>query len=343
MMQTRKRNLRLLSLLATVTTINGFGLPLSPDLHLHLESLSWTSNALASTQAQHLDAPSFLAAKADASTNILEIACTVYRQELRKDPLKTKVLTGVFLAVIGDALAQARDRSDYNVNRAVSFAAFDGCYRAVQQFTYPPLMKLCSGKFLMSVLAALGFAATKPDQLHLLASTEQTLVSQLVIIPTLYYPVFYAVTGAVQGLTVEETITRAKETFIPLMKRNLLFWIPVQFVAFNFVEENLQIPILIVCGLVWTIILSAAAGAAKATPSAEDAEELAMENVVLHEDGAYYLVGSEESLFADPEKEMKNVDVVERLERSKRTKPKKDLTSDRSISANSAEANNRNR
>ena len=56
----------------------------------------------------------------------------------------------------------------------------------------------------------------------------------------LYYPIFYSVTGAVQSLTVEETVIRAKETFVPLMKRNLLFWIPVQFCAFYFVEENLR-------------------------------------------------------------------------------------------------------
>jgi hypothetical protein len=44
------------------------------------------------------------------------------------------------------------------------------------------------------------------------------------------------------------------------MKRNLMFWIPTQFAVFGFVEENLQIPILIVCGLAWTIILSLSAG-----------------------------------------------------------------------------------
>ena len=53
---------------------------------------------------------------------------------------------------------------------------------------------------------------------------------------------------------------RAKEKFIPLMKRNLLFWIPVQFVQFGFVEDGLQIPFLSLCGLMWTVILSAVAG-----------------------------------------------------------------------------------
>jgi protein Mpv17 len=94
----------------------------------------------------------------------------------------------------------------------------------------------------------------------LLAALEQSLVSQLVIVPTLYYPMFYAITGAMQGMTIEQTMGRAKDTFIPLMKYTPLFWIPVQFAVFGFVEEILQIPIMIVCGLIWNIILSILAG-----------------------------------------------------------------------------------
>lgn len=47
------------------------------------------------------------------------------------------------------------------------------------------------------------------------------------------------------------------------MERNLLFWIPVQFIQFGFVQEDLQIPFLCVCGLGWTFILSIMAGSTK--------------------------------------------------------------------------------
>ena len=60
-----------------------------------------------------------------------------------------------------------------------------------------------------------------------------------------------------QGLSAEGTEEQAKKKFIPLMKRNLLFWIPMQF---GFVEDGLQIPFLSLCGLMWTVILSAVAG-----------------------------------------------------------------------------------
>jgi protein Mpv17 len=337
-MSTKRNNRKLVwlvSLLSCVAGTQGFGLDVlsSPDFHLQLGSISHALPSILSTAPvqAHIEAPTFLAATADTSSpNFLEIASTIYRQELRDDPLKTKMLTGIFLAVVGDALVQSRSPDEYNVKRAVSFATFDGCYRAVQQFTYPPMIKLCSGKAVLSVLAALGVASTS-DQMHLFASIEQTLVSQLIIIPAFYYPFFYAITGAVQGLTVEQTIARAKETFIPLMQRNLAFWIPVQFVAFNFVQENLQIPLLIVCGLVWTIILSAFAGAAKEASPEDEMEALDMQNVVLQDDaGAYHVMGSNDdsSGFVGPEKEMKNVDIAARL---RRTVQKETRSTERSV------------
>lgn len=237
------------------------------------------------------------------SANLFQGALSIYKQHLLTEPLKTKVLTGIVLAFVGDALAQysssrttttttteegeqPQPTFKYNVKRAISFATFDGCYRAVQQVTYPPMMKICNGKFslalLSTVLTILPSSSSVDDSssssqsttavylLHILASLEQTLVSQLVIIPILYYPIFYIITSFVQGLSFTQTISRIRETFIPLMKRNLLFWIPIQFVTFAFVDEstNLQIPILIVCGLVWTIILSITAGATTTTTTA---------------------------------------------------------------------------
>ncbi|KAL3774209.1 hypothetical protein ACHAW5_008534 [Stephanodiscus triporus] len=273
---------------------------LSPDhVNLSLQSLSLAAQFQFTGISHHhlLDSssPVMLAvttATADTTTtslpNLLHMALSVYRQQLLVDPLKTKVLTGIILAILGDALAQSQqsksNHEPYNIQRALSFAAFDGCYRAVQQLTYPPMMKLCCGKFSIALLVAvMGTTTTSiisSDQeqlIHILASIEQTLVSQLVIIPTVYYPVFYAVTGAVQGLTMSETIQRAKDTFVPLMKRNLVFWIPVQFIAFAFVDEDLQIPILIGCGLIWTIILSITAGSVRTGESKDPAEGLVVE------------------------------------------------------------------
>ena len=195
---------------------------------------------------------------------------TAYNQALVTDPYPTKMVTGVVLAIMGDAIAQRRERpAQYNVKRAVSFAAFDGCYRAVQQLTYPPIIATCQGQYIGWLLGLLNIGGsivtrttTTSSSSSVFPALEQTLVSQLLIIPTIYYPVFYAVTGLVQGLTLKGTIRRAKETFLLLMKRNMMFWIPIQFLAFGFIQKHLQIPVLILCGLAWTVILSLSAGSA---------------------------------------------------------------------------------
>ena len=89
------------------------------------------------------------------------------------------------------------------------------------------------------------------------------MVNQLFIVPFFYYPVFFAVTALVQGLTFSEGYQRAQSMWVPLLQRNLAFWIPVQFIQFRFVEESLQIPFVCVAGLCWTIILSTVAGNSK--------------------------------------------------------------------------------
>merc|ERR1712183_880065 len=109
------------------------------------------------------------------------------------------------------------------------------------------------------------------DITYYFGAVEQTLASQLGIVPFFYYPVFFSLTGFMQGLTASGALSRAKENFVPLMKRNLLFWIPVQFVQFGYIQEDLQIPFLSCAGLAWTFILSTYAGSAKSynTPEKE--------------------------------------------------------------------------
>lgn len=209
-----------------------------------------------------------------STTDIASSLLKDYKTALDADPLKVKIITGCLLAIVGDAIAQSGQPEDYNKKRAAAFVTFDAVWRTVQQVTYGPIIETCNGKFSISLLGFLPLAniqqlIIQEENRIILGAIEQTLVSQLILIPLLYYPIFYFVTGIVQSLTVEETIIRAKETFIPLMKRNLLFWIPVQFCAFYFVEENLQIPVLTACGLVWTVILSLSAGNVSSTRSEE--------------------------------------------------------------------------
>jgi protein Mpv17 len=203
-----------------------------------------------------------------------------YKQILSTNPLPTKMATGATLAVCGDAIAQSQDDKEYDQRRAASFAAFDMVYRAVQHFSFPIIVAACHGQYLGS-LGPLGSAVDASQ----LGAMEQTLASQLGIVPFFYYPVFFSLTGFMQGLTVSGTVTRAQENFLPLMKRNLLFWIPVQFVQFGYIQEDLQIPFLSICGLAWTFILSVNAGSAKSyTPEKEMEKDIINSQIGKEED-----------------------------------------------------------
>jgi hypothetical protein len=239
--------------------VSGFGVvPTADSLHIMQSAATHISHTL----PQHVD---LLAA---------------YKQTLMSHPLPTKMITGATLAVCGDAIAQSRDKeAEYDTRRASSFAVFDMAYRALQHYSFPIIVAACHGQYLGSLDVNHMFEASQ------WAAMERTLASQLGIVPFLYYPAFFALTGAVQGLTVSGAVARAQENFIPLMKRNLLFWIPVQFVQFGYIQEDLQIPFLSVCGLAWTFILSAAAGSTKNYTPQKEMEDATVLNLQQQQQG----------------------------------------------------------
>lgn len=207
-----------------------------------------------------------------------------YQHALTEFPLPTKMATGASLAVAGDAIAQSQDRStEYDKRRASSFALFDMAYRALQHYSFPVIVQHCHGQFLAAALASLPFVHGNLDATYT-AAMEQTLASQLGIVPFLYYPAFFSLTGIVQGLSFSQGLSRAKENFLPLMQRNLLFWIPVQFVQFGFIQEDLQIPFLCACGLAWTFILSVSAGSTKNYSPEEELAHQLEGMMTFHED-----------------------------------------------------------
>lgn len=191
-------------------------------------------------------------------------ALRAYEGSLVKNPLQTKVMTGATLATVGDYLAQMKEmretNKEYNVPRALSFAAFDSCYRLFQHRAIPFIVMLGQGQVIHKLLSSIPLVTMKESSLAFTAAMERTFLYQFILIPFFYYPIFFTFTGLMQGLNLKETFERAKKSFLPCWKRNLIFWIPTQMVMFGLISENWQIPFVCVMGILWSMILSVVAG-----------------------------------------------------------------------------------
>ena len=86
-------------------------------------------------------------------------------------------------------------------------------------------------------------------------------------VPAIYYPLFFGITGAVQGLNLRQVMERARRQFLALQMRNWAFWLPAQYFQFVFLPIEKQVLFTCIAGLVWNIILSALAGSARSRDS----------------------------------------------------------------------------
>uniref|UniRef100_A0A7S3P333 Peroxisomal membrane protein MPV17 n=2 Tax=Amphora coffeiformis TaxID=265554 RepID=A0A7S3P333_9STRA len=238
---------------------------------------------------------------------LVQTPASLYMDVLAAAPLVTKMVTGAALAVAGDALAQKCDTSAtaYDKRRAASFAIFDMAYRALQHLVYPTIVAHFQGQYLSKAFLPA----------HAAAPLERTLCSQLGIVPLFYYPVFFSLTAALQGLGFAAGVNRARSMFGSLMQRNLLFWIPAQFVQFRWIPTPLQIPFVSVCGVFWTFVLSVLAGSAVKASKAKTAAAVGESTTcVLPEDQDYEIVDERE--FEVVSKEFDEMKILQKLFRA---------------------------
>lgn len=177
-------------------------------------------------------------------------------EQLTDPVLLEHIATGGALALAGDVIAQSllsevRPRSfppeDWDEVRTAAFVAFGGIYTGgVQHFIF-------------------GFLNATFDE-----ALVRLALAQFFFIPFCYYPTFLFMVPALRagwesedGFGSEEANLRREELFsetfskIPsTLQRNWLFWLPVQFVQFNFVPVDLQVTYCAAFGVIWNAILS---------------------------------------------------------------------------------------
>jgi hypothetical protein len=115
------------------------------------------------------------------------------------------------------------------------------------------------GTFLSSA-AGLPRAALLPPPSPLSLAAAKLCVNQFVVVPLVYMPLFFALTGALGGLTPPQAAARAQALYAPLLQRNYGFWLPVQFVQFLYLPSEWQVPYVCVASLCWTVLLSSIGG-----------------------------------------------------------------------------------
>lgn len=95
---------------------------------------------------------------------------------------------------------------------------------------------------------------TLQENVHLadpvLDAAVKTGLCQFGTIPLVYMPMFFLVTGAVRGSSLEASIANGKENYVRIYSRNVMYWIPVQMCQFLFVSPEWQIPFLCAGGFV---------------------------------------------------------------------------------------------
>mmetsp|Transcript_11264 Transcript_11264/g.24024 ORF Transcript_11264/g.24024 Transcript_11264/m.24024 type:complete len:258 (-) Transcript_11264:600-1373(-) len=189
------------------------------------------------------------------------------------DPLLYQhMATGGVLAFAGDVIAQsllseankeANKKSippeDWDVVRTAAFTAFGALYTGgVQHFIF-------------------GYLNTSFDE-----PLVRLGLAQFFFIPFCYYPTFLAMVPALRagwespnGFNSPEAKLRQNELFTDVagkipstLVRNWFFWIPVQFVQFNFIPMDAQVTYAAAFGVIWNAILSWST-AATAQPAAK--------------------------------------------------------------------------
>lgn len=186
-------------------------------------------------------------------------AASLYSSALVTNPLEIKAATAAVLSVTSDALVQRKETPGaYDVRRAASFATFNAAYKGMfLHFSLPAIFAACQGNVLRHVIEPLPLVVCSDAVLKAL---ERTIANQLVVVPLVFFPLFFAVTGAVQGLSLQASWERMREKYLPMCWNSLRFWFPIQIIQFLVLPLKWQASSVQAISFIWNMILSSLVG-----------------------------------------------------------------------------------
>ena len=185
-------------------------------------------------------------------------AASLYSSALITNPLEVKAATAAVLSVTSDALVQRKETpGTYDMRRAASFATFNAAYKGMfLHFSLPAIFAVCQGNVLRHAIGPLPLSCGDA----LLKALERTIANQLFVVPLVFFPLFFGVTGAVQGLSRQASWQRMRENYLPMCWHSLVFWFPIQIVQFLVLPLKWQASSVQAISFVWNMILSSLVG-----------------------------------------------------------------------------------
>jgi len=171
---------------------------------------------------------------------VLAELASAYGTALTVSPLRTKAMTAAVIGAAGDALAQRADPAvlSYQAGRGQTFAAFGAVYSGAWQHHLFSFLQLHCGRSWLP------------------AAVECTLINQCIVVPLLYVPLFFLLSGLTRGLSARAIVSEVRSKALKLLTTNWRFWLPVQIAIFSCIPPQAVVPATCLAGIAWNVILS---------------------------------------------------------------------------------------
>ena len=206
----------------------------------------------------------FVAWQAHAETSIMLVA---YNRLLTNRPIVTKTASAAVLGVGGDALAQAIEHRNGS-GKSSDGGAGDSCgsssgssstgwYDAERGIAFSSLATFWNGPFMHYYFELMNRRLPAAGLRGLLSKTA---ITQVLLNPVVYLPLFFGWTAVARGLTVEQATGKARAEYWPALQATWGFFTPVNLINFALVPVPHQNTFNAVASIVYNTILSLLAG-----------------------------------------------------------------------------------
>ena len=191
-----------------------------------------------------------------------------YSTQLTRSPLATQMVTAGSIAGCGDLLAQQLQRDWWQLQgteqpaaheasidwrRTLAFVSFGALYTGGIQSV---LFRFYAKQWPLALATESYWSRARPVLARLFCN-------QFVVVPALYFPLFFGVTETLRGRTPVQAKAHYDSRWWKACQLNYCLWLPAQAVQFALVPVQLQVLFVSGVGLFWQTSLSIAANYGK--------------------------------------------------------------------------------